>query len=681
MRDLDIRWAAPLIVALVATSGCINALELQQTQSYAQRAVVRQQADLSKLTYGELCQDRPLVDIGDWQSAVSRSAAGRDMESFRTIIDKSTRTMVVFVDLRPDMRGDDHQGAGQYEQAHDSDELYAKYGVDASAIREEEIGRRAFGLRIFQTYPDARGYRRVEKYVLLPRKSDVNEVNFEGSPKYRAKWRTVLHDPYVALYPIFASGLYVRPDINDIREHAVEWVFHRGFEETWRGAVYVAAQHQGILLLEGDSKKGVMVCRRTMPIRQGKEQCRYETILLIIAVVAETNNLTRVCCAPMTREGAPQPLVQRSLLSFPYRTIGSQSVDSTNYLSGLEVVRSRLSAESGLAGNGNDEKKDDSESERTHRRAISIHRFFQEMSCQFFLPEMLVEKYARQPDRSFPNSGMATLAKFQPQTTVPEYYAATASHYGQQASNYLCMSQVQIADQKAQQMLQSITEEIIRTIPEAASALPATVRVRILASPDVQAFVLPNGDIFVCSGLLDILDDRGELAAVLGHELCHLVSRDAGGKMYSEEEARKFVAAVMYAAQIGAGIVGPLMSMGSVAAAGASNLGSQLGSSIASALIQGVSPVAAAMIAEAALEGYSQEAELQADRFAVTALIRTGYDPQSLVGVLTTLRDIEMKTSAGNMTDKRHVQSSLINAKPGLAKRMSKVKALLAQRL
>jgi predicted Zn-dependent protease len=51
------------------------------------------------------------------------------------------------------------------------------------------------------------------------------------------------------------------------------------------------------------------------------------------------------------------------------------------------------------------------------------------------------------------------------------------------------------------------------------------VRVRVLESPALTAFVTPDGAIFVSMGLLARLENEAQLAMVLGHELTHAVNR------------------------------------------------------------------------------------------------------------------------------------------------------------
>src|SRR5271167_3340272 len=48
---------------------------------------------------------------------------------------------------------------------------------------------------------------------------------------------------------------------------------------------------------------------------------------------------------------------------------------------------------------------------------------------------------------------------------------------------------------------------------------------RVLRDPMINAFALPNGSIYVNTGLLALLDNEGELASVLGHEITHVTNR------------------------------------------------------------------------------------------------------------------------------------------------------------
>jgi predicted Zn-dependent protease len=48
---------------------------------------------------------------------------------------------------------------------------------------------------------------------------------------------------------------------------------------------------------------------------------------------------------------------------------------------------------------------------------------------------------------------------------------------------------------------------------------------RVARDPQPNAFALPNGSIYVTTGLMTLIDNESQLAAVLAHELTHVMRR------------------------------------------------------------------------------------------------------------------------------------------------------------
>ncbi len=56
-------------------------------------------------------------------------------------------------------------------------------------------------------------------------------------------------------------------------------------------------------------------------------------------------------------------------------------------------------------------------------------------------------------------------------------------------------------------------------------------KVHIVNDSSFNAFVLPNGSIFVHTGVFKVIDNDSELAAILAHELAHVVARHSAESM------------------------------------------------------------------------------------------------------------------------------------------------------
>lgn len=123
----------------------------------------------------------------------------------------------------------------------------------------------------------------------------------------------------------------------------------------------------------------------------------------------------------------------------------------------------------------------------------------------------------------------------------------------------------------------------------------------VLDDPTVNAFALPGGYIYITTGLMAYLNSEGELAGVLGHEIGHVTARH-GVKQQS--------------AGIASAILIDLISKKT----GTSSAGSlnQFGTTL--------------------IRGYGRDHELQADKLGAEYLARVGYQPQSMIDVVTVLK-------------------------------------------
>lgn len=128
----------------------------------------------------------------------------------------------------------------------------------------------------------------------------------------------------------------------------------------------------------------------------------------------------------------------------------------------------------------------------------------------------------------------------------------------------------------------------------------------VLDDPDLNAFALPGGYVYIYSGLLNRLTE-GETAAVLAHEVGHVAAKHSVKKMQS--------------------VLGYNLLMG-LALAGFGPRNPELAQEIANA---------SGTVYDLLLRGYGREDELLADKLAVRYLFKAGYDPDSMVRALEIL--------------------------------------------
>jgi predicted Zn-dependent protease len=133
-------------------------------------------------------------------------------------------------------------------------------------------------------------------------------------------------------------------------------------------------------------------------------------------------------------------------------------------------------------------------------------------------------------------------------------------------------------------------------------------RFTVLDSPEVNAFALPGGYVYITRGILAYLNSEAELAAVLGHEIGHVTARHS---------VRQYTTAV--ATGVGASILSIVVP----------GLGNQVGQQLLDVL------------GKALISGYGRDHELEADRLGAEYLARTSYDPNAMLEVIGVLKNQE----------------------------------------
>lgn len=149
----------------------------------------------------------------------------------------------------------------------------------------------------------------------------------------------------------------------------------------------------------------------------------------------------------------------------------------------------------------------------------------------------------------------------------------------------------------------------------------------VIDSPEINAFALPGGYVYINRGLLAYLNSEAELAAVLGHEIGHITARHA----VQQQSRGSF-------ARVAAGVGGVVAAV----ATGSGYIGSQIMD-------------VGSLWAQAGLSGFGREHELEADTLGAEYLLNASYDPQAVIKVVTVLKNQEdFNTKVANQQPSYH---------------------------
>jgi predicted Zn-dependent protease len=154
-----------------------------------------------------------------------------------------------------------------------------------------------------------------------------------------------------------------------------------------------------------------------------------------------------------------------------------------------------------------------------------------------------------------------------------------------------------IEDPAVKGYVERLTTRIAAEIPPQ----PWEINTYVVYSNTMNAFAAPAGHVFIFSGLIANLEDEGQLAAVVAHELAHVTERHIARKV---EASKKTALLTMVGALAGAflgGDAGMALAQGSMAAGVQESL------------------------------RYSRENETEADQLGLDYLLAAGYPPQPMV--------------------------------------------------
>ena len=178
---------------------------------------------------------------------------------------------------------------------------------------------------------------------------------------------------------------------------------------------------------------------------------------------------------------------------------------------------------------------------------------------------------------------------------------------GRQYNEEVIKKQYQVYESKA---LQDYVNGVGQRLAKQSHRPSLQYRFTVLDSPEINAFALPGGYVYITRGIMAYLNSEAELAAVVGHEIGHVTARH-GVRQQS----------VAQAANIGLTIASIFVP----------EIGTNIGQNLTN------------ILGGALLSGYGREQELEADRLGAQYLARADYDPQAIISVLRVLKNQELK--------------------------------------
>ena len=177
----------------------------------------------------------------------------------------------------------------------------------------------------------------------------------------------------------------------------------------------------------------------------------------------------------------------------------------------------------------------------------------------------------------------------------------------------------------------------------------------VLDSPEINAFALPGGYVYITRGIMVYLDSEADLAGVIGHEIGHVTARHGAQRATRQQDAGLGVLA--------ASVLGAVLEANGYGGAGR----------VASDLSQ---TVAAGYVSR-----YGREQELQADSLGAEYLSRIRFDPRNMVDVINVLKNQERFAAEQAQSQGRSApaQNSWLSSHPSNDQRLDSITRLSAQ--
>nr|WP_245732098.1 M48 family metallopeptidase [Thalassotalea agarivorans] len=104
---------------------------------------------------------------------------------------------------------------------------------------------------------------------------------------------------------------------------------------------------------------------------------------------------------------------------------------------------------------------------------------------------------------------------------------------GEQSFAEMKKSQPQSTHKPTIEFVQCVADAITKNVPK--SAHSGEWEVVVFDSPQVNAFAMPGGKIGVYTGILHVTEDQHQLAAIMGHEVAHVIEQHSNERLSSNQ--------------------------------------------------------------------------------------------------------------------------------------------------
>lgn len=163
---------------------------------------------------------------------------------------------------------------------------------------------------------------------------------------------------------------------------------------------------------------------------------------------------------------------------------------------------------------------------------------------------------------------------------------------------YLDHSGVIYPDSELEAYLTNVARNLVPAELPSADIQYLDIQVKVINDPDINAFALPNGRIYFHTGMLALMENEAELAAIMGHEMVHVLNRHVLKQKRSTENKTTFL---------------------NITLGGIFPMGYQLG-------------------ALSSIAGFSKQLELEADTQGFSLLVKSSYDAGASIRIFEKIK-------------------------------------------